>query len=141
MTRPEARRRLLLGAFIVTAVASMIVAGAASASRAPTKAERTSLRATTLAQCNKADGPCTWKSAVISTRNARFALSYANGSFIDYNVIYRRDSPTATRWRSRLLLSNGVSLCSVLLKAAPREVLRDLNIQGIKGSSTGYCGY
>lgn len=133
--------QLILATFVMAALTSLVVAGSASASRAPTKAERASLRATVLSQCNKEDGPCIWRRAVVSTRNSRFALVYANGSFIDYNVIYRRDGPTATRWRSRKVLSNGVDNCSALLKAAPREVLRDLNIRGLKSDSIGYCGF
>lgn len=128
-------------AFLVALTATLVLTAPATASRAPSQSERSSLRATVLSQCNADDPPCTWKRAVISTKNSRFALAYANGSFTDYNVIYRRADPATNRWRSRIVLSGGVVNCARLLRAAPRAVLRDLKITGLKSGSVGYCGY
>ncbi|MGE3138133.1 MAG: hypothetical protein AB7I08_08650 [Thermoleophilia bacterium] len=140
MSRSRSYQGALCASFAALMVVA-VVAGPATASRAPTNAERSSLRAAVLGQCNAEDPPCTWKRAVVSTKNARFALAYANSSLTDYNVIYRRASTGTTRWRSRIVLSGGVVSCSRLLRAAPRAVLRDLKVTGLKSNSVGYCGY
>lgn len=143
MRRTDRRRnrRIALPASLMILALLVAAVATAQASRAPTRAERDSLRAIVLEQCSATQPGCKFNGSRVSTVNPRFALANSGGFNYGYSVIYRRANAQSLRWRARTVIGGGLPGCRELLRAAPAKVLRDLRIQGFKSNgTTGYCG-
>lgn len=117
-----------------------VFAASANASRAPTAKEKAAIKRVALKRCNaSAPAPCRFHKARVSTKNARYAWADVTGEGFSAVLLKRAN----TRTRSFKVIAwqgGGVEECSRWLAKAPRAVLRDLHVVGLKSSGdVGTC--
>lgn len=115
----------------------------ADASRAPTTRERAAIKRVAVKTCKAAAGPggCRFVKARVSTRNARYAWADVVGEGFSATLL-KRASARTRRFKVIGTQGGGIGDCAEWRKLAPRQVLKDLRISGLKDSSgaVGDCG-
>jgi curli biogenesis system outer membrane secretion channel CsgG len=126
-------------------VMAMVMLGAlvpfADASRAPTSKERAAIKRLALKACEGGPGPCRFHKARVSTKNARYAWADVSGEGFSGALLKRANTRTR-RFKVVGTQGGGIGECSYWRARAPRAVLKDLRVYGLKDSSgaTGSCG-
>ena len=115
----------------------------ADASRAPTTRERAAITRVAVKTCKAAAGPggCRFVKARVSTRNARYAWADVVGEGFSGTLLKRANTRTR-RFKVVGTQGGGMGECTYWRDRAPRAVLKDLRITGLKDSSgaVGSCG-
>jgi hypothetical protein len=117
-----------------------VLAQAAEASRAPTSKEKAAIKRLALKKCNAAaPAPCRFHKARVSTRSARYAWADVTGEGFSGVLLKRANTRTRT-FKVAATQGGGVESCSKWLEVAPRSVLKDLRIVGVRGGDdVGNC--
>ena len=115
----------------------------ADASRAPTKSEKAAIKRVALKKCESggAPTPCRFHRARVSTKNARYA--WADVTTEGFSAVLLKRASTKTRsFKVIGTQGGGIGDCKEWRKLAPRAVLKDLHVSGLKDSSgdVGNCG-
>ncbi len=114
----------------------------ADASRAPTTRERAAIKRVAVKACDRsAPAPCRFHKARVSTKNTRYAWADVTGEGFSGTLLKRANTRTR-RFKVVGIQGGGIGDCAQWRKLAPRAVLKDLRVFGLKGSSgaTGICG-
>jgi curli biogenesis system outer membrane secretion channel CsgG len=114
----------------------------ADASRAPTSKERAAIKRIALKKCNAAaPEPCRFHKARVSTKNARYAWADVTGEGFSA-VLLKRANTGTRRFKVAGTQGGGIGECTYWRSKAPRAVLKDLRVSGLKDSSgnVGSCG-
>jgi hypothetical protein len=143
--RPEAAKvRKLKGALGVGTVVAVLLASVApvEAARQPTAPEAHSIERAALRACDGHGPPgssCEFHGARVSTRDPHFAWADVTTEGFSGALLKRSDKATA-HFHVVATQGGGVELCSKWRRQAPRRVLADLHVVGLRGNgSTGRC--
>jgi hypothetical protein len=129
---------------LASCLTGLLPASAVSADRPATKAETAAIKRAVLTgeACRPSPvGPCEFKDARVSTRDARFAWADVVREGFSGALLKR---PTARSLRFRVVgtQGGGIGACSYWRALAPAAVLRDLGVVGVidDSGSTHNCG-
>jgi hypothetical protein len=135
----------LKAALGVASVATMLVAGLATAeaARQPTPPEAKAIKRAALRACDGHGPPgstCEFRGARVSTRDPHFA--WADVTVDGFSAaLLERPTKQSTHFHAVATQGGGIELCSKWRKHAPRRVLADLHVVGLRADgSTGSCG-
>jgi hypothetical protein len=111
----------------------------AAADRRPSKAETRAIKRVALKKCSSPD--CRFRSARVSTKNARFAWADVTAEGFS-GVLVKRPTRSSRRFRVVGSQGGGIGSCDYWRARAPAAVLRDLHIAGVVDDSgtTRNCG-
>jgi hypothetical protein len=134
----------LQGALGVATLVAMLLVGLASAqaARQPTAPEAKALIRVALHACEGHGPPgstCEFRGARVSTRNAHFAwVDMTTDGFS--GALLKRPRKTGANFHVIAIQGGGIERCTKWRKKAPKRVLADLHIVGLRGNgSTGRC--
>ena len=108
----------------------------------PDKNERSAIKRVAMKACGgAAPDPCRFHKARVSTKNARYAWADVTGEGFSGTLLKRANTRTR-RFKVIGTQGGGIGDCAEWRKLAPRAVLKDLRIYGLKDSSgaSGICG-
>jgi hypothetical protein len=129
---------------LATATAAGLTAEGASGARRASAAERSALRHLIVAACRRGSAPgapCRLGTVRVSTVNPRFAWAESRGGDGFTAALVKRPHRTGGRWRIVAIQGGGIENCSKWERHAPRRVVRDLRLDGLRpgGTSGGRC--
>jgi hypothetical protein len=133
--------KALLGAATVVA---MLVAGLATAeaARQPTATEAKAIKRAALRACHghgPPEEPCQFRGARVSTRDAHYAWADVTTDGFS-GALLKRPTKRSTHFHAVATQGGGIELCSKWRKHAPKRILADLHIAGLRADgSTGRC--
>ncbi|MBS1886535.1 MAG: hypothetical protein JSU06_05025 [Actinobacteria bacterium] len=136
------RVRAALGALTVGA---MLFAGLApaDAARAPTATEAKAIKRAALRACHGHGPPgssCEFRGARVSTRDPHYAWAEVTVDGFSAALL-KRPTKRSTHFHAVATQGGGIELCSHWRKHAPKRVLADLHVVGLRADdSTGRCG-
>jgi len=125
----------------LVAAACALLAAPSGASRGPTRSEARAIERVALRACERAGAPspCRYHRARVSTRDPRYAWADVTTDGFSA-VLLRRPSRGSTRFRVIGVQGGGIGDCRVWRRKAPRAVLRDLRVSGLRADgSVGRC--
>jgi hypothetical protein len=125
----------------LVAAACALLATVAGAARRPTRPEARALQRVALRACEHtgAPSPCRYHGARVSTRDPRYAWAEVTTDGFSA-VLLRRPTRGSTRFRVIGVQGGGIGDCRVWRRKAPRAVLRDLRVSGLRADgSVGRC--
>jgi hypothetical protein len=129
-----------LGAATVVAMLAMSLT-AAEAARRPTPPEAKSIKRAALRACHGPPGStCEFRGARVSTRDPHFAWADVTNEGFSA-VLLKRPNEATARFHVIATQGGGIEECSKWLRKAPKRVLADLHVVGLRpNGSTGRCG-
>jgi curli biogenesis system outer membrane secretion channel CsgG len=113
----------------------------ADAARAPTSRERAAIKRLALKACEGGPNPCRFHKARVSTKNARYVWADVTGEGFSGALLKRANTRTR-HFKVVGTQGGGIGECSYWRDLAPRAVLKDLRVSGLRDSSgaVGGCG-
>jgi hypothetical protein len=137
--------RNLKAALAVATVGAMLVASLApaEAARQPTPSEAKAIKRAAMRACDGHGPPgstCEFHGARVSTRDPRFA--WADVTVDGFSAaLLERPTKRSTHFHAVATQGGGIGACSYWRKHAPKRVLADLHVVGLRANgSTGRCG-
>ena len=122
---PPIRLRRAAAAWAV--VALLCASAPALADRKARPGERRAVQRLALKSCERRDIDCRRAAVRVSTVSSRYAFGGAQGGNFYDGALARRKG---VRWKILVIQGGGIQDCKGWLRAAPRKVLRDLDIEG-----------
>jgi len=136
----KAKAALGLATVVALLAASL---GPAEAARQPTAPEAKAIERVATRACQRHGPPgeaCEFRGARVSTRDPHFVWADVFTEGVS-GALLKRPSKTSTHFHVLAIQGGGVELCSKWRKQAPRRVLADLHVVGLRADgSTGRCG-
>jgi hypothetical protein len=137
-------RKLKTALGTTTVVAALVASLAtAEAARQPTPPEARAIERAALRACDGHGPPgssCEFHGARVSTRDPHFAWADVTTDGFS-GALLKRPSKGTAHFHVIATQGGGIELCSKWRKQAPKRVLADLHVVGLRGNgSTGRCG-
>lgn len=133
--------KVALGAITVVALLAASLS-TADAARQPTAPEAKAIKRASLRACSGYGPPgmsCEFHGARVSTRDGHYAWADVTTDGFS-GALLKRPSKAGAHFHVVAIQGGGVELCSKWRKKAPKRVLADLHIVGLRGNgSTGRC--
>jgi hypothetical protein len=131
--------KTLLGMATVVAVLVASLASA-EAARQPTPPEAKAIKRAALRACQGPPGlPCEFHGARVSTRDPHFAWADVTTDGFS-GALLKRPTKRATHFHVIAIQGGGIEECSKWRRHAPKRVLADLHVVGLRANgSTGRC--
>ena len=136
--------RKLKAAPAVAMLVAMLLVGLASAqaARQPSASEAKAIKRAALRACSghgPPGMPCEFHGARVSTRDSHFAWADVTTEGFS-GALLKRPSKSTAHFHVIASQGGGIELCSKWRKKAPKRVLADLHVVGLRADgSTGRC--
>jgi len=136
----KVKAALLMGTLVALLAVTLVPAQAA---RQPSAPEAKAIERAALRSCEGHGPPgssCDFHGARVSTRDPHFAWADVTTEGFS-GALLKRPAKASTHFHVIATQGGGIETCSKWRRQAPRRVLADLHVVGLRGDgSTGSCG-